>query len=219
LPDSPNLLDEDQFQTLLEVSPDALVLVDADGVIVRINHQTELLFGYAREELLGQPVELLLPERFGGRHRHHRAGFHARPRIRAMGEGLELFGRRGDGSEFPLDISLGPVETGGGVLVVAAVRDATERKRAEEVSRQLAANQLRRRQALELNDGVVQGLTAVALALDLGELEKAEELLTSTLVSARRLVSHLLGELDDEPGLQAGDLVRSEPAIIPPEKR
>ncbi len=212
--DEPQQIDEHEFQTFLEVSPDALLLVDAPGTIVRVNRQTEQLFGYARGDLLGRPIELLLPARFRARHEEHRAGYRARPRNRAMGEGLELFGLRADGTEFPVDISLAPLVTARGPVVAAAVRDATERKRAEANARQLAADRLRKRQALELNDGVVQGLTSARMALELGEVERATTLLDTTLASARDLVSQLLGELDTAPRLQAGDLVRSEPAIV-----
>jgi PAS domain S-box-containing protein len=116
---------------LLEAVPDALVLVDRDGLMVLVNSQAEKLFGYRRQELLGQPVEVLVPERFRTRHCQHRDGYFAAPRVRPMAAGLDLLGRRHDGREIPVEISLSPLETDVGVFVIASIRDLSERKRAE----------------------------------------------------------------------------------------
>ncbi|MFA5938645.1 MAG: PAS domain S-box protein [Sinimarinibacterium sp.] len=126
---------ERKFRDLLDAAPDAMVIIDTGGSIALINAQTERLFGYAREEMIGQPIELLIPERFHARHRTHRGGYAGDPRRRPMGGGLDLWARRKDGGEFPVEISLGPLQTEEGTLVTATVRDITERKNFE---RQLA---------------------------------------------------------------------------------
>ena len=121
-----------KLRTLLEFAPDAMVLVNAAGNIVLVNLQTETMFGYTRQELLGQSVERLLPERFRSQHTGHRQEYAAVPGPRPMGAGRRLFGLRKDGREFPVEISLNQWETDEGSLVVSALRDISDRVRAEE---------------------------------------------------------------------------------------
>jgi PAS domain S-box-containing protein len=114
-----------------------MVVIDTAGSIVLVNAQTERLFGYGREELLGRAVELLVPEDRHADHRRHRAGYLGEPHVRAMGSGLDLRARRKDGSEFPVEISLSPLETDEGTFVLAAVRDVTDKRRQERMFRGL----------------------------------------------------------------------------------
>lgn len=116
---------------MLDAAPDAMLVVRADGVVVYANAQTARLFGHPVNALIGQVIELLVPEAYRGAHARHRSGYAAEPRLREMGAGLELFGRRRDGTQFPVEISLSPLATSEATFVVAAVRDATERKQAQ----------------------------------------------------------------------------------------
>ena len=128
-------LEERRAADLLEAAPDGMVVVDQRGRIVLINAQTEKLFGYEREEILGQPVEVLIPHRFHERHQAHRVTFFSDLRARPMGANLQLSGMRKDGTEFPVEISLSPIETRDGFLVTGAIRDITARKRTEDALR------------------------------------------------------------------------------------
>jgi PAS domain S-box-containing protein len=123
---------EHNLRLVIESAPNGVVMVNADGEMVLVNAQTEKLFGYAREELLGQPVELLVPERLREKHPGYRSDFFSNPAARSMGVGRDLHGRRKDGSEFPVEIGLAPIETDEGLFVVSAIVDITERKRLEE---------------------------------------------------------------------------------------
>ncbi len=138
---------ERKFEQFLEFAPDAVVGVSADGLIALANHQTEALFGYDRDELIGQPLEMLVPARFRGAHPGHRADYCAEPRTRPMGAGVELFAIRKDGTEFPVEISLSSIETEDGVLATAAVRDISER--AESARERALQRQLDRGRRLE----------------------------------------------------------------------
>jgi PAS domain S-box-containing protein len=136
---------------LLEALPDAVVAVDRDGVIVQLNSQTQELFGYNRDELIGQNVEILVPETYRSQHHQHRESFAQTPKTRRMGAGLDLYGRRRNGSEFPVEISLSPVSTEKEWFVLSAIRDISDRKRiAEELRR--ANEELHRRTAEQLGE-------------------------------------------------------------------
>lgn len=123
---------ETWFRTLLDSAPDAMIIVDEAGAIATVNNQAVQVFGYSREELQGQKIEMLLPDRIRERHLKHRAGFIDNPDVRPMGVGLDLVARRKDGSEFPVEISLSPVQTDSASFVSSVIRDVTERKKMEQ---------------------------------------------------------------------------------------
>ncbi|MEJ2509561.1 MAG: PAS domain S-box protein [Gammaproteobacteria bacterium] len=128
---------EDRFRGLLEAAPDGIVLVDAEGRITLANDQIEALFGHPRESIVGQSVEVLIPSRFRADHLDHREAYRSHPTIRRMGSGMELFGLHADGHEFPVEVSLSPLDSRGQGFTIAAVRDISERKRADEEIRSL----------------------------------------------------------------------------------
>ena len=147
--------------SVMEAIPDAVAAVNQQGLIIQVNSQTETLFGYTRDELIGQKIEILVPERQRPRHDLHRERFHQQPKIRRMGSGLDLYGRRRDGSEFPVEISLSPVAGADGIIVLSAIRDISDRKRIEEELRR-ANQELDRRKSRELRDNQ----TRLALIVD-----------------------------------------------------
>ena len=160
------------FAALLEAAPDAMIIADDTGRILLVNAHTEIMFGYRRHELVGRRIELLLPDRFRGRHPGHRRQYAADGRVRPMGAGPDLCGLRRDGGEFPVQISLSPLGAGGELLVVAAIRDVSERRAAEQRMRELAViarmYEQQRHVALTLQNALmgevapVPGLTSVS---------------------------------------------------------
>ena len=217
---------EERFASLLESAPDAVVITDSDGRIVLVNAQTEMLFRYARSELFGQPVEMLLPDPVRQRHVSHRVGYLGDLRTRPMGIGLALAGKRKDGTEFPVDISLSAIQTGETRLLTAFVRDITERLAVDDLQRSLAerrallehlviaAEDERQRIAADIHDDSIQAITAAGVRLqilrdelsDPKQLHLLADLETTIELSITRL-RHLLFELRppalDRDGLAA----------------
>ena len=217
------------FRGLLESAPDGMVIVDASGVIQVVNAQVERIFGYSRGELRGQTVDVLLPERFRAAHVRHRLGYMGRPQARPMGAELDLFGRRKDGTEFPVDISLSPMESEGGPLVIAAVRDVTDRREAKKKLDETLANAQRQqlfarliaaqeeerlRIASDIHDDTIQAMTATSLRMqqlrrhlsDPAEIElmsRLEEAVRQSITRLRRLMFDLRPATLDRSGLAA----------------
>ncbi len=217
---------ESLVEGLLESAPDAAVISDREGRIVLVNDETEELFGYPRAELLGQQIEILLPERERSDHVGHRSAYVAHPVKRVMNSGLALSGRRKDGFEFPIDVSLSTVNVGERDLVVAFVRDATVRQAHEEMERELAerravlrhvvsAGEKERRQlAADIHDDSIQVMTAAGMRLQilrrlleepkqLVALDELEETIRLAIARLRRLIFELRPPTLDEEGLGA----------------
>jgi PAS domain S-box-containing protein len=178
---------------LAETFPDAVVAVDQEGTILQINTLTEELFGYAREELVGQKIEVLVPERHRIQHHGHRADFVERPKVRRMGAGLELYGRRRDGSEFPVEISLSPVNTERGVLVFSAIRDISDRKQIEEELRR-ANQELERTKNREL----LEYQSRLALIVDSSEDAIIGKDLEGVITTWNKGAEHIYGYKAEE---------------------
>jgi PAS domain S-box-containing protein len=205
---------EEKFRLAVEASPNGIVLVDRDGRIVLVNSHVEKLFGYQRDELVGKLIDILVPERFASQHPEHRGKFLDAPTARTMGAGRELFGRRKDGTEFPVEIGLNPIQTPEGMLVLAAVVDISARKLAE-------AEALRHREELgHLSRVAVMGELAASIA---HELNQPLSGITSNASAGRRFIDRgdvdlrelheLLGDIMAD-GRRAGDVIRGIQSMV-----
>ena len=201
--------ERDGLRAIVDSTPDALLVVDRGGTIVNANSQVTAVLGYEPEELIGQPIETLLPQRYRDVHQSHRGRFFGDPHPRSMGVGLDLFARAKDGHEIPVDVALGAFGGPQGDMAVAFVRDVSERRRAEELALRLRETEHARGQALEINDNVVQGIVTALLRLELDDMgdSDAAEGLRHTLEAARSIISDLLGQR-----LEPGSLVRTTAA-------
>ena len=192
---------------LIEALPDAIVAVDREGVIVQLNSQTQALFGYERDELIGQRIEILVPESYRGEHHHHRENFAKTPKTRRMGANIDLYGRRRDGSEFPVEISLSPVCTEKGMFVLSAIRDIGARKRMEEELRR-AHEELYQRTVEQLGEY----RSRLALIIDSSEDAIIGQDLDGVITSWNKGAERIYGYAPDEV------LGKNISLLVPPDK-
>lgn len=205
---------DQSLHALLEAMPDAIVMVDRSGRIAHANSQAERLFRADREQLVGQPVETLLPARFRAAHAGHRDGFFAHPRPRGMGAGLELFGRRADEEEFPVEISLSPVQTESGTMVLSAIRDVTERKRVE--ASLLQASRLKSQFLANMShelrtplNGII-GFSELLVDGRVGALTEEQHSFLQDILDGGRHLLHLVNDLLDISKIEAGRMELQE---------
>ena len=208
LADGPQL-GEDSFRRVVEWAPSAMVMIDRNGIMVLVNAQTERMFDYGREALIGQSVEILVPERFRQQHQGFRNGYFGDPQPRPMGIGRDLAGCRADGSEFPIEIGLNPIPTEAGVMVLASIIDITERRRAQ----QRLEDALQEKTVLlnEVHHRVKNNLQVITSLLNLQSDYATDPRLKAILaescgrVKAMALTHQLLYERKDFSRLQLGD--------------
>lgn len=190
---------EQKFKSLLDAAPDAVIIVDRNGLIQMVNQQTEKLFGYTREEMIGKEVEILIPQELAGKHLGHRAAYTQTPKVRSMGSGLELNAVRKNGTQFPVEISLSPLDTEEGILISAAVRDITERKKLEAELRksneEIEAFTYSVSHDLRAPLRGIIGYTAI-LAEDYGpRLDEEGKRLAAAIISNTQKMGHLIDDL------------------------
>jgi protein-histidine pros-kinase len=214
-------------QSLLEAAPDAMVVTDGGGTMVLVNAQTEKLFGYSRDELLGQKIEMLVPARFRGNHGGHRANYHHAPRVRPMGAGLDLFGLRRDGSEFPVEISLSPIRIRGEMYVSSAIRDITARKQIEKALNEknlelrnanLAKDRFLASMSHELRTplNAIIGFTGTLLMKLPGPLTPEQERQLKVVDSSARHLLSLINDILDLAKIESGKVtMHREPVSVP----
>jgi len=205
----------DKFRGLLEGAPDAMIICRRDGTIVLVNAQAEKLFGYQREELLGKAVDVLVPQRLRPQHAAHRTAYVEDPHPRPMGAGLELFARHKNGTEFPVEISLSPLETEEGTLVTSAIRDTTERRQFETMLREkneqlervgLAKDSFLASMSHELRTplNAVIGFTGTLLMKLPGPLNAEQEQQLRTIQSSARHLLSLINDMLDLAKIESG---------------
>ncbi|MFT3857841.1 MAG: PAS domain-containing sensor histidine kinase [Aquabacterium sp.] len=214
-----------RFRELLETTPDAVVIINASGHIVFSNTQAESMFGYERAEMLGQPIEVLMPLRYRGTHVHNRLHYFDAPRIRSMGAGLDLRARRQNGEEFPVEISLSPLRTEFGVMGMSAIRDVSDRRRIEQILKEknveleranLAKDRFLATMSHELRTplNAILGFTSLLLMKLPGPLTQDQEKQLQSVQSSGRHLLSLINDLLDLAKIDSGNVSLSlEPVI------